>query len=210
MTETTDTTETTQPTEDTPADGEQTTESNDEKLVPISRVRGIEQEAARWKAEALEARKAEEARAKEREERERAKLEEQGEYQKILEQRDSKIAELEAAIAQRDEDSRRRSMDDTLREAGFAHAATRKGLVLDYLDLDADSRPDFAEWAEAQAKDEANALLVGAASPPVAGTSPGSVASRPTAADLNTRLASRDLTVRTAAMREALEQQRRG
>lgn len=166
-------------------------------LVPKSRLDGPIRQAAEWKAKAEEAgaalAKYREAEAKAAE----AEALKRGETEKIIAERDKRIAELQAAQVASELRIRRESARAQLIGKGMVDPLAQDGALSRIV---ADGDFDAAQWVEKLAADHPGSFTVPKAAPkPGVG---GTVAST-VAGSLEERLQSQDDSVRQAALNEA-------
>jgi len=168
-----------------------------EPLVPKSRLDGPIRQAAEWKAKAeeasLELAKYRDAEAKAAE----AEALKRGETEKIIAERDKRIAELQAAQVAAELRIRRESARAHLVGRGMMDTLAQDGALSRIV---ADGDFDAAQWVEKLAADHPGSFTVPKAAPkPGVG---GTVAST-VAGSLEERLQSQDDSVRQAALKEA-------
>lgn len=200
MTEETNNTETIQ----TPAEGTgEPTPTED--LIPKSRFDGVLEEV-RKRDEKLKAYEAKEAEASKL--AEAAALQknlEQDKHMEVIEGLQAKLKEQEQAIAAKDFDMKRGSLERRLMDEGIKDKYKRRGMIDDFLEGD---NEDVDTWIDAVKKESPDSFKPDSKS---MSTGPaGGVDTDAPKGDLESRLKSEDLAVRRAANKERFEKRLAG
>lgn len=181
----------------------------EEKLVPAHRMEAVEAQAREWKSKFRDMEKRMEAIDAEKAAEEDEKLRKAQDFEKIEEGLKAKLAEAEQAKAELVQARTVDKLELALAQAGFKdeHGIVKKGILADRLESE-NPLDDIDAWLAPLAEQYPERFGQTVATPQTRAGSPdhGSAAGD----DLDKRLASPDLAVRSAAIREKQELRRLG